>query len=100
ARLDESDPSAARVDHKVKPVPTKTQLGQLVATVPLRAVSGARIVLWLATGTTVVGWSYLPTLSWWWLVLGWLLLITPPGRIALAAAGARLVLAGVRPGRH
>jgi non-ribosomal peptide synthetase-like protein len=100
ARLDESDPSAPRVDRKVKPVPVKTQLGQLVATVPLRALSGARVLVWLAAGCTLSGWSALPTASWWWVVPAWLLLVTPPGRIALAALGARLVLAGVTPGQY
>jgi non-ribosomal peptide synthetase-like protein len=99
-RLDESDPAAARTDRNVKPVPAKTQLAQLVATIPLRALSGAHILVWLATGCTLTGWSFLPHASWWWIAAGWLLLVTPPGRIALAAAGARLVLAGVRPGQY
>lgn len=100
ARLDESAPSEARTNRKVKPVPAKTQVAQLVATIPLRAITGARILVWLATGSNLAGWPFLPTASWWWLVPGWLLLITPPGRIALAAGGTRLILAGVTPGQH
>ena len=34
----------------------------------------------------------LPQLSWWLLALGWLVFVTPPGRMLLAAAGARLLL--------
>jgi aryl carrier-like protein len=99
-RIDESAPPSRRDDRKVAPVPRGTQLAQLVATVPLRALTGARILVWLAAGCTLAGWSYLPSASWWWIAPVWLLLVTPPGRITLSAAGARLVLAGVRPGRH
>jgi non-ribosomal peptide synthetase-like protein len=93
-------PAAARTQRSVRPVPVKTQVGQLVATIPLRAISAARILTWLATGCLVSGWDYLPTASWPAVLLGWLLLVAPPGRIALGALGARLVLAGVTPGEH
>jgi len=99
-RIDESDPASALVSRLVKPVPGKTQVAQVIATVPLRALSGARVLVWLAAGCALAGWSYLPAASWWWIVPAWLLLVTPPGRIALAAAGARLVLAGVTPGQY
>jgi len=98
--IDELNPAAARVERKVRPVPTKTQVGQLVATVPLRALSGLRILVWLALGCNVAGWSYLPTLSWWWVVPGWILMVSPPGRVLLSAVGARIVLAGVEPGQY
>ena len=100
ALIDDMDPAAARVERKVRPVPVKTQLGQLVATLPLRALSGLRILAWLAVGSAAVDWDYLPAVSWWWAAAGWLVLVTPPGRIALSALGARLVLAGVVPGTY
>jgi non-ribosomal peptide synthetase-like protein len=100
ARIDDSDPRMTRTDRRVKPVPRTTQLGQLVATVPLRALTGARVLVWVAVVCAVTGWSYLPGASWWWIVPAWLLLVTPPGKIALAAGGARLVLAGVKPGTY
>ena len=37
---------------------------------------------------------------WWWSLLGWLLLVSPPGRMAIAAVGARLLLRGVGPGSY
>ena len=43
---------------------------------------------------------WMPHVSWWWIALGWVLLLSPPGRIATSAAGARLLLRGVRPGDH
>jgi non-ribosomal peptide synthetase-like protein len=100
ALVDDMDPAAARVERKVRPVPVKTQVGQLLATVPLRAVSGLRILTWLAAGCAVTGWDYLPSVSWWWVLPGLVLLVTPPGRIVLGALGARLVLAGVAPGEY
>ena len=99
-RIEESDPEPERVDRRIAPVPRKTQLGQLVATVALRAVTGARILVWVAAVCSLAGWSYLPHASWWWIVPAWVLLVTPPGRIALAAAGARLVLSGLEPGQY
>ena len=100
ARIDESDPRITRTDRRVKPVPRTTQLGQLLATVPLRALTGARVLVWVAAACALAGWSYLPGASWWWIVPVWLLLVTPPGKIVLAAAGARIVLAGVQPGTY
>ncbi len=41
-----------------------------------------------------------PRSPWWWVALGWLLLFSPPGRLAIAAGGARLLLRGVRPGSY
>src|SRR5262249_5870929 len=95
-----SDPQVARVERSVTPVPRRTQLGQLVASVPLRALTGARILAWLAVVCALAGWSYLPTAPWWWILPLWILLVTPPGQIALAAIGARLVLAGIEPGQY
>ncbi len=41
-----------------------------------------------------------PTASWWLVAAGAALLFSPPGRLALAAGGARLLLRGVKAGRH
>ncbi len=41
-----------------------------------------------------------PTVSWWWVLAGWLVFVSPPGRMAhLRASRARLLLRGVEPGR-
>ena len=39
-------------------------------------------------------------MCWWWVLAGWLLLVSPLRPILFAAGGARLFLAGVRPGDH
>ena len=46
----------------------------------------------------MLGLSFLPTVSWWWVLAGWVALVTAPGRMALSAAGARFLLRRVRPG--
>lgn len=96
--------ASIRSDRTVRPVPRKTQVGQAVALVPLRAISGLRLVVWLAlaclVGRGVFDLKFLPDPSPIWVALGWLLLVFPPGRILLTALGARVVLAGVVPGTY
>ena len=93
----------SRTDRTVRPVPTKTQIGQLLALLPLRSISGLRVVVWLGLACVVGRWSgvdALPHASLAWVLPGWLLLVFPPGRIVLTALGARIVLAGIGPGRY
>ena len=70
----------------------------------MRAIGALRWLTWVAGGVLVaralVGTSWLPDVGWGWVLLGWLLLINPVGRVVLAAAAARAVLRGVEPGRH
>lgn len=93
-----------RMNREVGIVPRKTQLGQLAATVVLRSLGALRWLVWIGLGNAlaapVLGLDWLPQAPWWLLLAGWLLLLTPPGRMGLAALGARLVLRGVTPGRH
>jgi non-ribosomal peptide synthetase-like protein len=102
--LDAMATPSSRTNLEVGIVPRKTQLGQLAATVAIRSIGALRWLVWIGIGNAVAGrlldLPWLPQAPWWVLVLGWLLLVTPPGRMALAALGARLVLRGVTPGRH
>lgn len=104
AALDAMSTASVKQNAPVRPVRTLTQAAQIALTLPLRTLSGLRWLTWLAAGNHVVdavlGWSWLPQVSWGWIVLGWLLLIAPPGRMLLAASGARLLLRGVAPGAH
>jgi non-ribosomal peptide synthetase-like protein len=88
----------------VPPLRPKTQLGQLLALVPLRALAGMRWLAWLALGSSlghhVLDVAWLPSYPWWLLVLTTALLLLPPGRMTLAALLARLVLRSVTPGEH
>lgn len=103
ALLDRSRPADGGV-RTVRPTPRRTGLAQAVLIVPLLTVAGLRWVVALAAVNNTLAWfgphPWAPTVSWWWVLLGWLLVASPPGRIAIAAGGARLLLRGVRPGRY
>lgn len=85
----------------IAPVPRRAQLVQLLLLVPLFTVLGLRWTVALAAvGNVLPGYSWLPTAPWWLVVAGAVLLYSPPGRLAIAAGGARLLLRGVKPGRY
>ncbi|MFE4580289.1 Pls/PosA family non-ribosomal peptide synthetase [Streptomyces chartreusis] len=99
-RLEESahDDGAERI---VAPVPRSAQLIQLLLLVPLFTLLGLRwTVVLAALGNLLPAYGWLPTAPWWLLAAGAVALFSPPGRLALAAGGARLLLKGVRPGRY
>ncbi len=102
--LDEMAEPAAAQTRQVRPVPLTTQLGQVAFTIPLRAVTGLRWVTWVAAGNNVAaalsGRTWLPVLSWWAVAAGWLVLVTPVGRLTTSALGARWLLRGVGPGEY
>ncbi|MFB7609285.1 Pls/PosA family non-ribosomal peptide synthetase [Streptomyces gardneri] len=102
-RLEKSvqDDTATRT---VAPVPLRTQVVQSILLLPLFTLVGLRwSVALLALGNVLHRFGpypWAPTASWWLVAAGAALFYSPPGRLALAAGGARLLLRGVRPGRH
>jgi non-ribosomal peptide synthetase-like protein len=96
-----ADPTS---DRTVPPTPVKTQAGQVVATMVLRALAAPWWLVWVGIGSKLLadglGWTLLPQAPWWLLVVGWLVFVAPPSRMLLAALGARLLLRGVEPGDH
>ncbi|MGW5112059.1 Pls/PosA family non-ribosomal peptide synthetase [Nocardia sp. NPDC004123] len=104
ALLDGFAPTAAVEERLVRPVPRSAQLFQLLATIPLTTLTGLQWLTWLAIVGNVAAWSgslpWLPHLSWWWMLVAFLLFISPPGRMALCVAGSRLLLRGVRAGTY
>ncbi|HEV7709412.1 MAG TPA: amino acid adenylation domain-containing protein, partial [Asanoa sp.] len=102
-RLDEFG-AAEAATRTVLPTPRRTGLAQTVLMLPLFGIVGLRWVVILAALNNVLALSgsypWAPTVSWWWVLLGWLLVISPPGRIAISAGGARLLLRGLRPGSY
>lgn len=98
--LEESaqDDGAERV---VAPVPVRAQVIQLLLMIPLFTLIGLRWTVALAAfGNLLPVYSWLPTAPWWLVAAGAVLLFSPPGRLAIAAGGARLLLRKVRPGRY
>ena len=104
AYLDQLAVAGPASDRVVPPTPFKTQAAQVVATMLLRALAGPWWLVWVGIGSRLLGdglgWTLLPQAPWWLLALGWLVFVTPPGRMLLAAAGARLLLRTVEAGDH
>ncbi len=104
ATLDLMAGPTTKTNRPVRPVPLKTQVSQVALTFGLRTVSGLRWLIWIAAAnnvsSSVLGVNWLPTVSWWWVLAGWLLLVSPPGRILLTATGARILLRGIAPGGY
>jgi non-ribosomal peptide synthetase-like protein len=102
--LDRMSNPTGRTNRKVRPTPRKTQIGQIVFSLLLRTVAGVRWLTWVAAGSNiaaiVLDLAFLPTVSWWWVAAWWFLLVSPLGRMALAAAGARFLLHDVSPGPY
>ncbi|MFF5015923.1 Pls/PosA family non-ribosomal peptide synthetase [Streptomyces sp. NPDC001165] len=85
----------------VAPVPVRAQAVQLLLLVPMLTLLGLRwTVVLAAVGNLLPAYAWLPTAPWWLLAAGALLFFSPPGRIAIAAGGARLLLRGLAPGRY
>ncbi|MEU0171566.1 Pls/PosA family non-ribosomal peptide synthetase [Streptomyces iakyrus] len=95
---------SAREDEAMRtiaPVPRRAQIVQMLLLVPLFTLLGLRWTVALAVlGNLLPAYAWLPTAPWWLLALGAVVLFSPPGRLALAAGGARLLLRGVQPGRY
>jgi non-ribosomal peptide synthetase-like protein len=91
-------------DRDVAPIPRKTQVGQVVAVVLLRMLAAPRWLTWLLLASTVahglLDLAWLPSVSWWLLLVGVVLFLSPPGRMVLAAAGARTLAGGLEPGEY
>ncbi|WP_435830196.1 Pls/PosA family non-ribosomal peptide synthetase [Saccharopolyspora shandongensis] len=104
AHLDALEAMTETSRRVVRPTPRLTGLWQALIMLPLLAIVGLRWTTVLAALSNVLAWtgsaSFAPTVSWWWIAAAWLVLFSPAGRIALSAGGARLLLAGVRPGTY
>jgi non-ribosomal peptide synthetase-like protein len=102
--LDEFSPAVSADHRSVRRTPAGARVIQALVAIPLATIVGLRWLTWLAVMNNMLGWtggySWAPRVSWWWVLGGWILLITPLGRMGVAAAGARLLLRGVKPGSY
>ena len=100
--MDTADGSGT--ERTVRRIPRRTQLVQTAVSMVLLTVKGLQWLVGLATLTELLrlaglaDWSQ--PVSWWVLGVGWLLFISPLGRMSLSALAARALLAGVRPGSY
>ncbi len=102
--LDARRPAEQAEPRNVVPTPLRSQIAQSLLGVPLQALVGARYLVYLAVANNLLaawsGSSFAPTLSWWWVAGGFVLFVSPLGKMALTVLAARLLLAGVRPGDY
>ena len=86
---------------RVEPTSLLTQLLQVGLSIVINTIAGLRWVVILLLITSIaggIGGIDFPHVSWWFIGTAALVLLTPFGRMALAAAGTRLLLHDVRPG--
>jgi len=102
--LDGRVPHLKPKTREVLPTPMGSRIAQTILGIPLHILAGARWVVYLAAANNLlVVWGQLaslPQLSWWWIGVGFLLFVTPPGKMALTVVAARLLLRGVAPGDY
>ena len=106
AALDDMATPTGRQNAAVLPVPLRTQVAQVLGlagrsarSAPCAGSPGSAVGAWSAA--TVFGLDWLPDVGWGWVLARLAAARQPSGpRAALAAAAARLALAGVRAGTH
>ncbi|MDJ0324297.1 amino acid adenylation domain-containing protein [Cryobacterium sp. PH31-AA6] len=102
--LDSRVPPAPTVERQVLPVPARSRIAQTLLGVPLHVLVGARWLVFLSAANNLLatwgGAAFAPTISWWWVTLGFVLFVTPPGKMAISVVAARLLLRGVTPGDY
>ncbi|WP_441959572.1 Pls/PosA family non-ribosomal peptide synthetase [Mycolicibacterium houstonense] len=102
--LDELKPPPQIQSREVKPTPLLTQAAQVALSLPLATLTGMQWVVWLALLNNVaaelglVSWAH--PLSWWWVLAGFVLFVTPLGRMGIAVLFARMLLGGLEPGTY
>ncbi|MDV8024230.1 Pls/PosA family non-ribosomal peptide synthetase [Rhodococcus sp. IEGM 1330] len=102
--LDDLEPVVEAIPREVAPTSRTAQWAQIAATVPLTTLTGLQWVTWLGLLFNVMSWfgdvPWAPTLSWWWVLVAFILFITPVGRMAISVIGSRILLAGLKPGAY
>ena len=102
--LDELKPPPRVKTRVVTPTPRLSQAVQVALTLPLSMLTALQWVVWLALANNVaaelnvVPWA--APISWWWIVAGFLLFVTPLGRMGIAVLFARMLLSGLEPGTY
>ncbi|ORB32010.1 Pls/PosA family non-ribosomal peptide synthetase [Mycolicibacterium parafortuitum] len=102
--LDELEPPPATETRVVKPVSRLTQAAQVALTVPLAMLTGMQWVVWLAIANNIAAdlslVDWVSPIGWWWVLAGFLLFVTPPGRMSIAVFGARVLIGELQPGTY
>ena len=102
--LDELSPPPEIATREVTPTSRLTQAAQVALSVPLATLTGMQWVVWLgllnnvAAALDLVPWAQ--PVNWWLLLAGFVVFITPVGRMGIAVLFARMLLSGLQPGTY
>ena len=103
AHLDELEPVATVEARDVRPVGRLAQTIQVLATLPLLAVTGLQWLTWLGIASTVaahLGARWAHPVSWWVLAVMAVVFLLPVGRMTVTAGVCHLLMRGVVPGTY
>jgi len=103
AELDGRAPATERARRNVAPTPRSTQLVQTALGIPVHILAGIRWVIYLLVLDNLLnlaGAHWAPAISWWLPIIGFVVFITPIGRMFISIVAARLLLRGLRPGNY
>jgi hypothetical protein len=102
--LDELDPPPRVQTRVVAPMPLLSQAFQVAMSLPLATLTGLQWVVWLALINNVAAVvrpvPWLVPIDWWWIVGGFLLFVSPVGRMAIAVLSARMLIGFLKPGTY
>jgi len=102
--LDSRMPPVLAATRTVLPTPLGSRIGQTLLGIPLFVLVGARWLVYLAAINNLLPlWgaaTFTPTVPWWTIVLGFVLFVTPLGKMGIAVTAARLLLHGLQPGNY
>ncbi|MEZ2391025.1 Pls/PosA family non-ribosomal peptide synthetase [bacterium RCC_150] len=91
-------------ERTVRPTARKSQVFQTLMGIFLNILVGMRWLTYLMAANHLLadfaGFSAAPIVSWWWILASWLVFVSPPGRMAISIASARVLLHGVQPGTY
>ncbi|WP_344355737.1 Pls/PosA family non-ribosomal peptide synthetase [Brachybacterium phenoliresistens] len=91
-------------DRRVPPLRRRSQIAQLVALVPLRGLAALRwitaLMILSSIGAALTDLPWMPAFPPGLLVVSGAAVLTPPGRMILAALAARILLRGLQPGAY
>nr|WP_236683800.1 Pls/PosA family non-ribosomal peptide synthetase [Demequina flava] len=106
ARLSELDPREERETASIAPTPVSAQVLQTLAGLVLATWVGLRWLTWILLTVAIVEsldlLSWVPTVpgAWLWGLIGWVVCISPLGRMGSTVLVARTLLRGIRPGHY
>lgn len=102
--LDELDPPPQVETRTVEPVSALTQVAQVAASVPLATLTGMQWIVWLALLNNLAAelglFAWAAPVNWWWLLAGFLVFVTPIGRMGIAVVAARILVGSLQPGTY